>query len=147
MRRTTTWATMAGVTVAASISLCSCAATGGAKRDAAGESNAATTTPQKALRHVVLFRFKDDASPEQIRAVEEAFVALPSKIPGIKGLEWGTNVSPEGLAQGYTHCFFLTFASEADRDAYLPHPAHKEFGAILHPILDKVLVVDYWARS
>lgn len=99
----------------------------------------------KMLRHVVLFKFKDEAKPEQIKAVEDAFKALPSKIKEIKDLEWGTNNSPEGLNEGLTHCFFVTFASEEDRAAYLPHPDHKAFGAVLSPILDKVVVVDYWA--
>lgn len=101
----------------------------------------------KVLRHVVLFKFKDDATPEQIRNVVDAFRALPSKIHGIKDFEWGTNVSPEPHSQGLTHAFFLTFASEKDRDEYLPHPAHKEFGKTLGPILDKVTVVDYWANE
>jgi len=101
----------------------------------------------KMLRHVVLFKFKDDAKPEQVKAVEDAFRALPSKIKEIKDLEWGTNNSPEGLNEGLTHCFFVTFASEADRAVYLPHPDHKAFGALLTPILDKVVVVDYWAAK
>ncbi|MBW3468599.1 Dabb family protein [Arthrospiribacter ruber] len=99
-----------------------------------------------ALRHVVLFKFKDEASEEDVQKVVDAFMALPDKIDEIKAIEWGTNNSPEGLDQGFTHCFFLTFASEEDRDAYLPHPDHKEFGSILRPHLDKVLVVDYWAK-
>lgn len=101
----------------------------------------------KSLRHVVLFKFKDTAKPEEIKAVEEAFRALPTKIPVVKDFEFGTNVSPENLAQGFTHCFFLTFASNADRDAYLVHPDHKKFGEVLHPCLDKVLVIDYWTEK
>ncbi|MDX2049274.1 MAG: Dabb family protein [Chitinophagaceae bacterium] len=100
----------------------------------------------KPLRHVVLFKFKDAATKEQVKQVEEAFKALPSKIKEIKDFEWGTNNSPEGLAQGFTHCFFLSFASEKDRDIYLPHPEHKAFGEVLRPHLDKVLVIDYWSR-
>lgn len=107
----------------------------------------ATTKESKMLRHVVLFKFKDDATPAQVKEVENAFKALPSQIKEIKGFEWGTNNSPEGLNQGLTHCFFLTFNSEKDRDAYLPHPAHKAFGAILKPYLDKVTVVDYWVKE
>ena len=42
---------------------------------------------------------------------------------------------------------FLTFASEADRDAYLPHPAHAAFGELAGPHVDAVHVVDYWARG
>lgn len=102
---------------------------------------------QKLLRHVVLFSFKESASPEDIKTVEEAFRALPGKIDGIHDFEWGTDVSPEGLAKGFTHCFFLTFKSAEDRDAYLPHPAHKAFGQVLRPHLEDVCVVDYWARK
>ena len=104
-------------------------------------------TAEKVLRHVVLFKFKDSATPAQIKQVEDAFRALPSKVKEIKGLEWGTNNSPENLAQGFTHCFFVTFASEKDRAAYLPHPDHQAFGKVLGPHLDKVLVVDYWAAK
>jgi Stress responsive A/B Barrel Domain len=107
----------------------------------------AQSANQKVLRHIVLFKFKDSATPEQIKLVADAFRALPSKINFIRGFEWGTNVSPENLNQGYTHCFFLTFASDKDRDAYLVHPAHKEFGRILTPYLDKVTVVDFWAQK
>lgn len=113
----------------------------------AGSIFSFTHKEQKMLRHVVLFKFKDGSTPQQVKEVEDAFRALPSKIKEIKGFEWGTNNSPENLAQGFTHCFFLTFKSEADRAVYLPHPAHKAFGDVLKPHLDKVLVVDYWTKE
>ncbi len=102
--------------------------------------------PAQVLRHVVLFQFKAEATPAQIREVETAFCRLPSATGLIQDFEWGTNVSPEGHDQGFTHCFFLTFKNEEDRDAYLPNPAHKEFGAILGPHLEKVAVIDYWTK-
>lgn len=108
----------------------------------AGENDA----PAQVLRHVVLFQFKDTATPAQIREIEAAFCRLPSATGLIRGFEWGTNVSPEGLDQGFTHCFVLTFNNEEDRNAYLPHPAHKEFGALLGPSLEKVAVMDYWTK-
>jgi len=101
----------------------------------------------KLLRHVVLIKFKDSSSAADIDKVVTAFAALPTKISEIKGFEWGTDVSPEGKAEGLTHCFLLTFATAADRDAYLPHPAHQEFGALVVPHIDKVCVVDYWATT
>ena len=107
----------------------------------------ATSKESKMLRHVVLFKFKDNATPDQVKKVENAFLALPSAIKEINDIEWGINNSPENLNQGLTHCFFLSFNSEKDRDAYLPHPAHKAFGAILTPYLDKVVVVDYWVKD
>jgi len=103
--------------------------------------------PGKVLRHVVLFKFKDGTAASDIKKVEDAFRALPSKIKEIKSLEWGTNNSPENLNQGFTHCFFVSFNSEKDRAVYLPHPAHKAFGEVLHPYLDKVLVLDYWVQK
>lgn len=98
------------------------------------------------LRHVVLFKFKDNAPVDKVKEIEAAFKALPSKIPQIAGYEWGLNNSPENLNKGLTHCFFLTFKSEADRAIYLPHPDHKAFGSLLTPYLDDVLVVDYWTK-
>jgi len=99
---------------------------------------------KKQLRHVVLFKFKEGTSIEDISKVEKAFKALPSKIPQIRDFEWGINNSPEGLDKGFTHCFFLTFDREEDRAIYLPHPDHKAFGAVLGPYLEDVLVIDYW---
>lgn len=102
--------------------------------------------PARVLRHVVLFKFKEDASAADLRRIESAFCALPSKIDAIYDFEWGTDVSVENRQKGFTHCFVVSFLSEADRGEYLPHPAHKEFGALLGPHLDDVLVVDYWAN-
>lgn len=98
------------------------------------------------LRHIVLFKFKDSSTPEDIRRIEEAFASLPSQIDEIKDFEWGTNNSPEGLDKGFTHSFLVTFDSEEGRDIYLPHPAHQEFVDLVGPHVDDVLVVDYWAR-
>lgn len=110
-------------------------------------STPATAEETGVYRHVVLFKFKDSAPPEQVQAVEAAFKALPSKINTITGFEWGTNVSPEGKDDGFTHCFFVTFKDKAGLEVYLPHPDHKAFGALLRPILDKVLVIDYTAQK
>jgi hypothetical protein len=99
----------------------------------------------KLLRHVVIFKFKDSASVADVKKVVDAFRELPSKVPAVAEFEFGINNSPEGLADGFTHCFFITFKSEKDREAYLPHPAHSAFVEVLKPHLDKALVFDYWA--
>ena len=99
------------------------------------------------VRHVVLFKFKDGTTPEQVQAIEKAFLLLPAEVEEIRDLEWGTDMSIESLAAGYTHCFLVTFDTPDARDAYLPHPAHQDFGKQLKPILDKVLVIDYVAKD
>ncbi len=98
------------------------------------------------LRHVVLFQFKDDATPAQVQEVVDAFELLPTRIKEVHGLERGINVSPENLAQGLTHAFFLTFTSDQDRDVYLKHPVHEEFVKLAVPRIEKAVVVDYWTE-
>ena len=105
------------------------------------------TQKLKKLRHLVLLKFKETATQADIYKVEQAFAELPSLIEQIREFEWGLNNSPENLNKGYTHGFLLTFDNETDRDLYLPHPDHKAFVKVLEPILDDVLVVDYWTNT
>lgn len=102
-------------------------------------------TRKPVLRHVVIFKFKPEVTAAQLDEVNRAFQNLKIAIPQIQDFERGLNNSPEGKNQGFTHGYLLTFASEADRDAYLPHPDHKKFGALLGGKLDDVFVFDYWA--
>ncbi|GAB3807224.1 Dabb family protein [Spirosoma humi] len=95
------------------------------------------------VQHIVLFKFKPETTAEKVKEIVAAFEALPSQISQIKGFKWGTNNSPENLNKGLTHAFILTFDNEKDRDAYLPHPAHKAFGGIVGPWLAEVTVVDF----
>ncbi|NNE03564.1 MAG: Dabb family protein [Eudoraea sp.] len=104
------------------------------------------TMTDSVLRHVVLFKFKEGTSKDQLHEYETAFVALKNKIPEIVSFEWGLNNSPEGLEKGFTHCFFVTFSSEEDREIYLPHPDHQAFVSLIGPSVDDVLVVDYWTQ-
>ena len=109
-------------------------------------ANAQQNPPQPLLRHVVMFGWKEGTDTNQINKIVAAFKELPSKISLIKSFEWGTNNSPENLNGGLTHCFFVTFTSTSDRDAYLIHPAHKEFVSLLKPAPDKITVLDYWVK-
>jgi len=99
------------------------------------------------LYHVVSFKFKESATKEQIKQVEDAFRDLKKKVKEIQSYEWGTNVSPEKHDKGFTHAFVLTFKSDKDRDAYLIHPDHKAFGKIVGPVLADVFVVDFWSTK
>ncbi|MGJ7917723.1 Dabb family protein [Massilia sp. LXY-6] len=105
-----------------------------------------TPNTSTTLRHVVLFAFKEGATVEQIDAIVTGFGRLKDLIPGITTYEWGSNVSPEGLNQGFTHCFTLTFASEEDRNVYLLHETHQAFVDTLGACLERSLVIDYWAQ-
>lgn len=97
------------------------------------------------VKHVVVFKYKSTATAAQINEVTEAFKALKGKIPGIVSFEYGVNNSPEGLNQGFTHVYLLTFVNAAARDTYLPHPEHKKFGELLGRlgVLEQPFVVDF----
>jgi hypothetical protein len=97
------------------------------------------------VRHVVVFKYKAGATDAQIAEITAAFRNLKDQIPGILGFEHGINNSPEGLNQGFTHVYVLTFTDAAARDAYLPHPMHDRFGALLRGsgIFEGAFVVDY----
>lgn len=104
-----------------------------------------TVSKKGEVRHIVVFKYKASATPEQINEVSTAFKALKDKIPGIVSYEHGVNNSPENLNKGFTHIYQLTFKDVAARDAYLPHPEHKKFGALLGKlgVLEEPFVVDY----
>jgi Stress responsive A/B Barrel Domain len=110
-------------------------------------STAEESAESKMLRHVVMFQFKSTSSEADVQKVVDAFRELPKQIPAIADFEYGTNNSPEGLADGLTHCFLVTFKTEEDRKTYLPHPAHMAFVDVLKPNLEKVVVIDYWAAK
>jgi hypothetical protein len=95
------------------------------------------------LRHVVLLSFKADTTNEKIDEIEQAFIGLPGKIDVIEDFEWGTDVSVENRAHGFTHCFFVSFKTKEDRDTYLPHPEHQKFVKLVEPVIEDVLVIDY----
>lgn len=100
------------------------------------------------IRHLVLLRFSEAADAERRAALCADFAALRASIAQVRDLEWGPNTSPEGLDKGYTHAFVVSFATAADRDAYLPHPAHQAFVARLKPWLADALVIDYlWGAA
>ena len=103
--------------------------------------------PEKELKHIVTFKFKEDTPVSEVAKINEAFVALPDAIPVIKNFEWGLNDSPENFHQDFTHCYILTFTSEYDRDSvYTPHHSHQAFVDSLQPYLEKVFVVDFWTN-
>jgi hypothetical protein len=98
------------------------------------------------IRHIVLVKFPADARSPAIDALFRALDDLRAALPGMLNFSGGANVSPEGLARGFTHAFVADFADVAGRDAYLVHPAHQAAGARLVAAaeggIDGLIVVD-----
>ena len=97
------------------------------------------------IRHIVLVRCRTDLPPGEIEAVLGQLLALRETIPML-GVHAGPDVSPEGLARGYTHGFVMDFADAAARDHYLADADHKKVGARLRGAAEGgregILVID-----
>ena len=108
---------------------------------------ASSAVAENEFRHVVLFKFKPEATADKVEEIEKAFAELPKKIPAVTGYEWGKSESVEGLNDGFTHCFLVTFKDKAGLETYIPHEAHKAFVEKLKPLLEKATVFDYTAKK
>ncbi|MFN0008684.1 MAG: Dabb family protein [Planctomycetota bacterium] len=88
------------------------------------------------ITHVVLLRLRKTVPKAEIDRVFDRLAALKQRIPGLITFSGGAYSSPEGLHQGYTHGFVMTFADAAARDAYLPHPEHEKVKKLVLDVLD-----------
>ncbi|RDA85361.1 hypothetical protein CP532_6426 [Ophiocordyceps camponoti-leonardi (nom. inval.)] len=107
------------------------------------------------VNHIVLFRFREGASPESIKQTCSEVMALKDRClhpttgrPYIASLTGGRDMSIEGLDDGFSHVFVFGFDSVADRDFYVRSDgAHRAFieayvsgsGASV----EKAMVVDF----
>lgn len=95
------------------------------------------------VQHIALFRFHPGTPPDTVDQALADLHRLAKVIPGIVSFTAGTNSSPEGLSDGLTHGFAMTFTDATARDAYLPHPEHERFKSFVLPHTAKVVVFDY----
>jgi len=98
------------------------------------------------VEHIVLLKLKPEVTDAQLETLSDALLEMADEIPGIDAITAGTNNSPEGKSQGYAYGFIVRFTDEAARDAYLPHPFHRQVaGGHIRPLVEDVLVFDYSA--
>ncbi len=95
------------------------------------------------IRHILLFNFNDIACSTEIEKLRLLFESMPEKVEGVLEVEWGLGDSPENKNQGYTHSVLMTFANEAGRQNYLPHPEHEALKLVFGRLLGDLVVFDY----
>ena len=95
------------------------------------------------VKHIALVKFKATTTPEQIEQVFTDLLDVSEAVPGIEDYVAGPNTSPEGLTQGNTHAFIMTFTDAAARDAYLTNADHEAFRSKALPLVESVTVVDF----
>ncbi len=91
--------------------------------------------------HIVLFRWKDAATHEQVEEAHRRLRDLKRLIPGILEIHCGRNFSERG--QGFETVLFVRFRDREALNAYLPHPAHRAVvEEVIQPIRENSLAVD-----
>ncbi len=75
------------------------------------------------VRHIALFRFQPDTTPEQVQFLAEGLAELPGAIPTVRRYHFGPDL---GVNEG--NFSYAVVADFDDADGYLvyrDHPAHQ----------------------
>ncbi len=95
------------------------------------------------VKHIVLFKFKEGTSAEQVEQIFNDILDLSESVPGVDDYISGPNTNAEGLNDGYTHAFVMTFTDTAARDAFLVHPDRARVRASVDAHVEKALAFDF----
>ena len=96
------------------------------------------------VKHIVMFKLKDEASEADKRAAMHAFKqaieALPAQIPVIRRIEVGLNINPD---EQWHIALYGEFDTLDDVKSYASHPAHVAAGKLLADVRESRACVDY----
>lgn len=78
------------------------------------------------IRHIFVGTANEGVGAEQLEELLSAWRALPEKIPEIRRMTAGRNISPRD--QRYTVALVADFDNMQDWERYMDHPAHVAIG-------------------
>jgi len=94
----------------------------------------AQSAPRSVI-HIINVKWKDEATPEQIKAAVDAAHQLPAKYPGIKRV-WTKNLKYQSQ-EGYRQAIVMEFESEDALKKYTDSAAQQWWYKIYLPIRDE----------
>jgi Stress responsive A/B Barrel Domain len=77
------------------------------------------------IRHILLWDYKDETSPEERARLEAELASLPARVPVLRQVEWGPVVG--GRNQSFSHCFIMQFDDMDALTEYTTHAEHIKF--------------------
>jgi uncharacterized protein (DUF1330 family) len=95
----------------------------------------ALAQPPSTVIHIINVKWKEDATPEQIKAVIDAVRQLPSKYPGIKRV-WTKNIKYQGQ-EGMKQAIVMEFESQDALKKYTDSAAQKWWYEMYLPIREE----------
>jgi hypothetical protein len=99
----------------------------------------------KKVHHLVVLKFKPGTSEETIAQLFAELARLRVVVPGMEYFAGGPYASPEGLNQGFTHGFAMTFTNPTARNGYLTHPQHERVIRDYLPSVESIVAFDFEA--
>ncbi|MDA2806320.1 Dabb family protein [Nocardiopsis suaedae] len=86
-----------------------------------------------AIRHIALFRWNGEATPEKVDRIRDALARLPGRIPELRAYTFGPDL---GISEGtYDFGVAADVDDEAGLEAYRDHPDHQAALALIRPLL------------
>jgi hypothetical protein len=89
----------------------------------------------RTVLHIINVKWKEDATPEQIKAAVDAVHQLPSKYPGIKRV-WTKNLKYQGQ-EGFKQAIVMEFESEDALKKYEDSAAQQWWYKIYLPVREE----------
>jgi hypothetical protein len=86
------------------------------------------------LRHIALFRWKSEATAEDVSNIETALHQLPAKIPSIRSYRFGRDL---GVQDG--NADFALVADFADQEGLLTYANHPDHQAVIQNLIRPIL--------
>ncbi len=93
------------------------------------------------LKHIVLFKFKDENKQENLLKAKELLEALVDSITSLKSMEVGLNFSKESRAMDLS--IIAIFDTIEDLEIYSNHPKHLEVVKFIKSVVLESKVSDY----
>lgn len=93
------------------------------------------------VRHVVLFKFRQDVRNEAMEKASRLLNGLKDKIEFIRSIETGKDVL--GRDHSYDLALTITFDNLEDYKKYDTHPAHIEVKEFILSVRTSTVSVDY----
>ncbi len=94
------------------------------------------------IKHIVLFRFTEDSTPEQHAGLLQELSGFPQRFPDMQ--RWTMGVNQSSRDDRFTNGFVIEFDDEQRLENYLRSDAHESFvRERFRPIVAERAIVSY----
>ncbi len=93
------------------------------------------------IKHIVIWKLKEENKEENKKIIKEKLENLVGKIDEIKFLQVGINYNKSDMA--YDLCLISEFLTDEDLQSYQVNPLHVEVSKFVRSVIEDRKVIDY----